>query len=62
MLFITIVDLVHSVYREYNLYAIDIVFPVYTVASVNAVYTYTVDSAETGYVVDIVAIVFNAYN
>ena len=38
MLFITIVDLVHSVYREYNLYAIDIVFPVYTVFVENSVY------------------------
>ena len=43
MLFITIVDLVHSVYREYNLYAIDIVFPVYT----NTLYT--LSSLQTTY-------------
>ena len=39
----------------------DIVTVVYILASVNAVYTYTVASAATGYVVDIVAIVFSAY-
>ena len=35
---------------------------VYTVAGVNAVYTYTVANAATRYVVDIVAVVFSAYN
>ena len=68
---IAIVDSLYTGSVEYSVYIVfiadnihiaDIVIVVYTVASVNAVYTYTVDSAETGYVVDIVAIVFNAYN
>ena len=47
MFFITIVDLVHSVYREYNLYAIDIVFPVYTVFVENSVYMSSLQTTYT---------------
>ena len=53
---------VNIVFIADNIHIADIVTIVYTVASVNAVYTYTVASAGTGYVVDIVAIVFSAYN
>ena len=53
---------VNIVFIADNIHITDIVIVVYTVASVNAVYTYTVANTETRYVVDIVAIVFIAYN
>jgi len=65
---LSIIAIVGSLYTgsvEYSVYIVsiaDIVTIVYTVAGVNAVYTYTVANAATRYVVDIVAIVFRAYN
>ena len=53
---------VNIVFIADNIHIADIVIIVYTVASVNAVNTYIVANAATGYVVDIVAIVFSAYN
>ena len=53
---------VYIVFIADNIHIVDIVIVVYTVASVNAVYTYIVANAATRYVVDIVAIVFSAYN
>ena len=68
---IDIVFPVYTVFIEYsvyfvfiadNIYIADIVTVVYTVDSINIVYTYAVASAETRYIVDIVAIVFSAYD
>ena len=53
---------VNIVFIADNIHIADIVIVVYSMASVNAVYTYTVANAATRYVVDIVAIVFRAYN
>ena len=68
---IAIVDSLYTGSVEYSVYIVfiadnihiaDTVTVVYTVASVNAVYTYTVAIVATGYTVAIVAIVFSAYN
>ena len=68
---IAIVDSLYTGSVEYSVYIVfiadnihiaDTVTVVYTVASVNAVYTYTMAIVATGYTVAIVAIVFSAYN
>ena len=68
---IAIVDSLYTGSVEYSVYIVfiadnihiaDTVTVVYSVASVNAVYTYTVAIVATGYTVAIVAIVFSAYN
>jgi hypothetical protein len=68
---IAIVDSLYTGSVEYSVYIVsiadnihiaDTVTVVYTVDCINIVYTYAVASAETRYIVDIVAIVFNAYN
>ena len=53
---------VNIVFIADNIHIADIVIVVYSMASVNAVYTYTVAIVAFRYVVDIVAIVFSAYN
>ena len=68
---IAIVDSLYTGSVEYSVYIVfiagnihiaDTVTVVYSVASVNAVYAYTVAIVATGYTVAIVAIVFSAYN
>ena len=53
---------VNIVFIADNIHIADTVTVVYTVASIKIIYTYAVANTETRYVVDIVAIVFSAYN
>jgi hypothetical protein len=68
---IAIVDSLYTGSVEYSVYIVfiadnihiaDTVIVVNSMASENTIYTYTVASAATGYVVDIIASVFSAYN
>ena len=59
---IAIVDSLYTGSVEYSVYIVFIADNIHIADTVNAVYTYTVAIVATGYIVDIVAVVFSAYN